>query len=83
MAKNIRVASGQRMGKGEKMHLKITVDCGKYKWPCIFWNEGERLGRDFNVGDRVDFIFRVERNVFNRIETPQINLVDIKKSDNL
>lgn len=83
MAKNIRVASGQRMGKGEKMHLKITVDCGKYKWPCIFWNEGERLGRDFNVGDRIDFIFRVERNVFNRIETPQINLVDIKKSDNL
>lgn len=83
MAKNIRVASGQRMGKGEKMHLKITVDCGKYKWPCIFWNEGERLGRDFNVGDRVDFIFRVERNVFNRIETPQINLVDIKLSDNL
>lgn len=83
IAKNIRVASGQRMGKGEKMHLKITVDCGKYKWPCIFWNEGERLGRDFNVGDRVDFIFRVERNVFNRIETPQINLVDIKKSDNL
>lgn len=83
MAKNIRVASGQRIGKGEKMHLKITVDCGKYKWPCIFWNEGERLGRDFNVGDRVDFIFRVERNVFNRIETPQINLVDIKKSDNL
>lgn len=83
MAKNIRVASGQRMGKGKKMHLKITVDCGKYKWPCIFWNEGERLGRDFNVGDRVDFIFRVERNVFNRIETPQINLVDIKKSDNL
>lgn len=83
MAKNIRVSSGQRMGKGEKMHLKITVDCGKYKWPCIFWNEGERLGRDFNVGDRVDFIFRVERNVFNRIETPQINLVDIKKSDNL
>lgn len=82
MAKNIRVASGQRMGKGEKMHLKITADCGKYKWPCIFWNEGERLGRDFNVGDRVDFIFRVERNVFNRIETPQINLVDIKKSDN-
>lgn len=83
MAKNIRVASGQRMGKGEKMHLKITADCCKYKWPCIFWNEGERLGRDFNVGDRVDFIFRVERNVFNRIETPQINLVDIKKSDNL
>lgn len=83
MAKNIRVASGQRMGKGEKMHLKIIADCGKYKWPCIFWNEGERLGRDFNVGDRVDFIFRVERNVFNRIETPQINLVDIKKSDNL
>lgn len=83
MAKNIRVASGQRMGKGEKMHLKITADCGKYKWSCIFWNEGERLGRDFNVGDRVDFIFRVERNVFNRIETPQINLVDIKKSDNL
>lgn len=81
MAKNVPVSDAMIMGKGEKSHLKIIVNTGKFKWPCLFWNEGERLHRDFNVGDDVDILFHVERNVFNGMETPQIILTDIKKSE--
>ncbi len=79
-SKNLPVVSGMMMGKTEKSHLKVTVDCGKTKWPCIMWNEGERLRRDFNVGDNVDILYNIERNTFNGMEMPQIMLRDIRKS---
>ncbi len=80
MAKNVPVSDAMVMGKGEKTHLKVIINTGKYRWPCLFWNEGERLHRDFNVGDDVDILFHVERNVFNGMETPQIVLKDIRAS---
>ncbi len=80
MAKNVPVVDAMVLGKGEKTHLKVIINPGKYKWPCMFWNEGERLRRDFEVGDDVDILFHVERNVFNGMETPQIVLKDIKRS---
>ena len=80
MTKNIPVLDGIIMGKGEKQHLKIIVGNGKIKWPALFWNEAERLHRDFEIGDKVDILFNVQRNTFNGIETPQLILHDIKKS---
>ncbi len=70
-------------GRGnDKLHLKMTVNAGKFKWPCIFWSKGELLHKEFEIGDRVDLLFRIDRNVYNKIETPQIIVVDLKKSEN-
>jgi len=80
LAKGLPVLDGIIMGKGEKQHLKITVGNGKYKWPALFWNEAERLHRDFEIGDKIDILFNVQRNWFNGAETPQLILHDIKKS---
>ena len=67
-------------GKKEKAHLKLTFDCGKNKWPAFFWEQSERLKRDFDAGDRLDIAFQVERNIFNGMEKAQIILKDCKKS---
>jgi single-stranded-DNA-specific exonuclease len=80
LAKNLPVSAGTILGKSERQHLKITVDCGSAKWPCIFWGEGEKLHRDFDVGDKVDILFNVERNLFNGCETLQLMLLEIEKS---
>lgn len=80
MAKNVPSVDAIVMGKSEKRHLKVIVSVGKYKWPCLFWGEGDRLHRDFEVGDDLDILFHVERNIFNGMETPQIVLIDMKKS---
>lgn len=70
-------------GKGnDKLHLKMTVNAGKFKWPCIFWSKGDLLHKEFEIGDRIDLLFRIDRNVYNKIETPQIIVVDLKKSEN-
>ena len=80
MAKKMRIMAVDVMGKTAKQHLKITFDCGKYKWPAIFWQAAERLGRDFALGDTVDAVFQVNRNTFNGAEIPQMILQDIQKA---
>lgn len=80
MAQSLPVVDAQLLGKGEKQHLKLTLSSGQYKWPALFWNEGERLHRDFEIGDKVDILFHTSRNVFNGVETPQLILIDLRKS---
>lgn len=81
-AQKIKIAAADIIvGKKEKPHLKLTLDCGKNKWPAFFWEQSERLKRDFDVGDRIDLVFQVERNTFNGMEKPQIILKDCKKSE--
>ncbi len=79
-SKGVKVARASTMGRGERLHLKLLLDCGKYMWPAIFWGEGERLHRDFDVGDRLDLLYHVERNYFNGTLTPQLMIEDLRKS---
>lgn len=81
MSKNLKISDVQVMGKTERQHLKITFDCGANKWPAMFWGEAERYHRDFEKEDRLDAVFHITRNVFNGMETPQLILEDIKKSE--
>jgi single-stranded-DNA-specific exonuclease len=80
MAKNLTVTDGIAIGKGEKQHLKLNIQAGKTRWPALFWNEGDRLHKEIEIGDRVDILFNVERNVFNGVENLQLVLKDIKRS---
>ena len=81
MSQSLKIADAQLMGKTERQHLKLTLDCGEHKWPALFWGEGERLGRDFAKGDYVDVLYEINRNLFNGVETPQMILRDVRKSE--
>jgi single-stranded-DNA-specific exonuclease len=79
-SKSLPVLDAVQVGKGEPRHLKITFDCGRYKFPAMFWSEGERLNRDFKTGDKLDVLYSVNRNTFNGAVTPQMIITDIKKT---
>ncbi len=81
MCKKAKILDANVMGKSERMHLKLNLDCGKHKWPAIFWGEAERLNRDFTVGDFVDIVFSIEQNIFNGSVTQQLILQDCIKSE--
>lgn len=79
LVKNAKIISADVMGKTEVQHLRLTIDCGKYKWPSIYWKAAERLNRDFSVGDKVNIVFEATRNLYNGNETPQMNIVEMEK----
>ena len=76
LSKALPVSDASLVGKSERRHLKITFDCGTYKFPALFWGEGERLGRDFNKGDTLDVLYSMNRNTFNGAVTPQMIITD-------
>ncbi|MBQ0039360.1 MAG: single-stranded-DNA-specific exonuclease RecJ [Treponema sp.] len=80
MSRNLPIISATIVGKTERTHLKLNLDCGKTKWPALFWGAGDMLHNEIEVGDRIDILFAVERNVFNGNETLQLNIKDLRKS---
>jgi single-stranded-DNA-specific exonuclease len=80
MTRKIRVQEIQFIGKNGANHVKITLDTGKHKWPAVYWNAADRVKKDFDVNDAVDAAFHINRNWYNGTETPQIVLLDLKRS---
>jgi len=81
MAKHITVKEINLIGKPEAKHVKMSLDAGKYKWPALYWQSAERvINKEFGVNDKVDIVFNLTRDYFKGNETPQIMILDLKKS---
>lgn len=65
------------IGKKDQSHVKMLVETGRTKWPAVFWNAAERVGRDFSLNDRVDIVFRLTVNTYHNQENLQLNVLDI------
>jgi single-stranded-DNA-specific exonuclease len=80
MARGLRVTDLSFMGKTEAKHVKLTLDAGKHKWPAVYWQAAEKVKRDFDLEDRVDLVFTLNRNWFNGTETPQLIITDLRRT---
>jgi single-stranded-DNA-specific exonuclease len=80
MAKNLSVTDINLMGKPEAKHVKLTLDTGKHKWPAVYWQAADKVKRDFDLGDKIDLVFRINRNWFKGAETPQFVVSDLRRS---
>ncbi|MBQ7366885.1 MAG: single-stranded-DNA-specific exonuclease RecJ [Spirochaetaceae bacterium] len=81
-SRRMKIVTADIIGKGEKKHLKLILAGGKHKWPALYWNAAERLGTDFAPGDTIDLVYRVERNVFNGMESAQMIVQEVERSQN-
>jgi single-stranded-DNA-specific exonuclease len=81
LAKNLTVEDINFIGKNESKHLKMTLTGGKYKWPALYWDAAARvLNKEFGKDDKVDAVFNISRDWYKGIATPQMLIVDLKKS---
>jgi len=80
MARNMKITDMNLMGKSEAKHVRLTLDSGQYKWPAVYWQAAEKARRDFDLGDNVDLVFKISRNWFKGIETPQLIVSDLKRN---
>ncbi len=76
VSKNLRFQDGIPVGKSQTQSLKLIFDCGKYKFPAMFWGQAERLNRDFKTGDNLNILYTVSKNSFRGSVTPQMILID-------
>lgn len=81
-SRRMKIVTADIIGKGEKKHLKLILAGGKHKWPALFWNAAERLGTDFAPGDTIDVVYRLDRNLFNGMESAQMIVQEVERSQN-
>ncbi len=79
-AKKLKLINAAVIGKAEPLHLRLTLDCGTYKWNAVYWKAEPKLNKEFKTGDVVDAVFSVSRNIFNGAVTPQFIIIDLKRS---
>jgi len=81
LAKNLVVEDLNLIGKSESKHLKMTLAGGKFKWPALFWDAASRVvNKEFGRGDSVDVVFNISRDWYKGIATPQMMIIDLRRS---
>lgn len=78
MSSGIKILDAMIVGKKEPQHLKLTFECGKYKFPGMFWGQAERLRKDINVGQKCDILFTLSKNYFNKMFSNQLIIKELK-----
>ncbi|MDR2210352.1 MAG: single-stranded-DNA-specific exonuclease RecJ [Spirochaetaceae bacterium] len=79
LSRGLKITDITLMGREDLRHAKLTLDTGKLKWPAIYWNSSSKVRVEFDLGDVVDVIYRVNRNWFNGSETPQMIIEDLQR----
>ncbi len=72
--KNVRVQDMRRVG-ANGAHLKLSLVQDQRLFDAIGFRLGDRCE---SLGDHVDVLFRLERNVFRGSESLQLNILDLK-----
>jgi single-stranded-DNA-specific exonuclease len=82
MTKKITVKDINFIGKPEAKHVKMMLDAGKYKWAALYWASADRVtNKEFGINDKVDIVFNLTRDYFKGNETPQMMILDLKRSE--
>lgn len=79
LSRKVRIESLEFIGKNGAPHLKLLISGGKYRWPAVFWRAAERAGKDFDINEEVDIVYRLERNYFQNTDTLQLTILDIHR----
>jgi len=79
LTRGLRVAQCELIGRRELSHLKLLFDAGASRWPAVYWNAAARFPKEFAVGDKVDVVYRLERNTWGSSENLRLSVVDLSK----
>ncbi len=74
--RGLKVLSSRAVGN-ESKHLSLTVYDGVNEIKCIAYNLGS-MQKVLSIGKKIDIICSVENNIWNNIESVQLNIKDIK-----
>jgi single-stranded-DNA-specific exonuclease len=74
---DLGVTACDAVGKKDQVHLKLLLDTGTFKFPSMLWNGIDLYGERLKAGQRVDAVYRMNKNVYMNTETLQLIITDI------
>ena len=81
LAREMEITQLDLVGRDNQKHVKFLFDSGSVKWPALFWNAADRVGRDFTATDRLDVVFHLSKNYYQGRESPQLLVIDVRRAE--
>ena len=75
----IKVFDGEKVGKKDPQHLKLSFEANNHKFPAIYWNQGDLLNSSIKKNDSCDILYSMNKNYFNGLVTKQLIIKDLQK----
>ena len=60
-------------------HLKLLLAYGSFRWPAVYWGAADLAGKEFEVGDDVDVVFKMGRNYYRNNESLQLTVMGLRR----
>ncbi|MBN1836825.1 MAG: single-stranded-DNA-specific exonuclease RecJ [Spirochaetales bacterium] len=79
LTRGLSVEGLEIVGRRERAHAKLLLRAGRHRWPALYWNAADKVGKEFSLQDTVDVVYRLGRNYFQNTETLQLSIVDLKR----
>jgi len=80
MTRKIKLSEVHVQGKKPPYSLKLVFECGKYKFPAMFFGQAERYKKDIIEGQSYDILYTLVKNYFNGTITPQLKIKEVRKA---
>ena len=69
------------LGDPSKGNIKLTLQIGRTLWPCLWWGGRNSEGFDYETGDTIKLIFRLNRNYYKGMDNVQLTLLQCEKEN--
>jgi single-stranded-DNA-specific exonuclease len=67
------------VGKRGITHARMLLATEQHKWPAIWWEAGERLGKEIVPDALIDVVYRLSRNEWRGHQRLQLSVLDVKR----
>lgn len=69
------------LGDPSKGNIKLTLQIGRTLWPCLWWGGRNSEGFDYEAGDTIKLVFRLNRNYYKGMDNVQLTLLQCEKEN--
>jgi single-stranded-DNA-specific exonuclease len=68
---------GRSGGADGAPHGRLLLAAATHRWPAVYWNGAGRIREKLTLHQRVDVVYRVERNRYMGMDNLRLNILDI------
>jgi single-stranded-DNA-specific exonuclease len=79
LTKGLRIVQCEAVGKKGASHVRLLLASEQHKWPAIWWDAADRLGKELVADASLDVVYRLSRNEWRGRQRLQLTILDVKR----
>ena len=79
LTRGLRVVQCEAVGRKGASHVRLLLASDQHKWPAIWWEAADRIGKELVPEAVLDVVYRLSRNEWRGHQRLQLTILDVKR----